>query len=516
MTARVPWQGSDRPPRPWQAEALPLILAGLVRRERGLTSAVMGSGKSVLQAELAWLSMANLDGRAIVVGAPREALVEQLCATFAARCGLDAVGAYYGRAKAPDRPVVIACYDSLPQLQAAIAEQHRRTALVILDEAHRTETERVRGAVEGLAPWGLVGFTATPYRSLPSERLSLYSVIWYRYTLQQAVADGVLVPFRVVGLEELDPTRLDEACLELMQRHAVGPGIVSAVSIEDAETYARWLTEREWPALAIHSRLSADVRAARLEALRLGEVRCLVHVSLLAEGVDLPWLRWLCLRRRVGASVRFLQEVGRVGRIDYGDPTKTEGLVLDPRLLLGRFGWDTTEAIGLALDEAADAECQERAVATLEPSDAEGVALDSLLAHLHQVREMAVAARVIPTPKVDPGGWQLAPISEGQLALLAKSRRLTCHIPAEVRDPIKALVHVPHVLTRGQASELLDLLLGGQRWARRVAKERDVEAYMLRWSARVVRGADPVDPEAVKVVAKMGRRHEKLMGGSAT
>ena len=36
--------------------------------------------------------------------------------------------------------------------------------------------------------------------------------------------------------------------------------------------------------------------------------------SLLAEGVDLPWLEWLCLRRGAGSRVRLAQEVGRVVR----------------------------------------------------------------------------------------------------------------------------------------------------------------------------------------------------------
>jgi hypothetical protein len=48
---------------------------------------------------------------------------------------------------------------------------------------------------------------------------------------------------------------------------------------------------------------------------------------MLQEGVDLPWLRWLCLRRPAASRVRFAQEVGRVLR---AAPGKAEAVIFDP------------------------------------------------------------------------------------------------------------------------------------------------------------------------------------------
>ena len=57
---KTPWNGSAFKPRKWQAEALPEIIKQIKGMQRPIVSAIMGSGKSVLIAELAWMAMDNL------------------------------------------------------------------------------------------------------------------------------------------------------------------------------------------------------------------------------------------------------------------------------------------------------------------------------------------------------------------------------------------------------------------------------------------------------------------------
>jgi hypothetical protein len=318
-TIGAPWVGAPWTPRAWQKDALPIIIDALKRRQRGIVSAVMGSGKSIMQSELVALALAKAGHRSIVVTVPRQALVRQLAATIGARIGEDRVGVFYGRTKQPGRDVIVCCNASLPRLWEELQSYPKGVALMICDEAHGTQGEVLRETIPQINPAALVGFTATPFRSVPSETIEIFDSVIYRYTMTDAMRDGVLVPMRHERVRGEAEGSIDEVCLAMMQEHGAGPGIVSATSIDDADAYAAWLTDRDFPAASIHSGHSEADRIARLDDLRAGRVRALVHVSLLAEGVDFPWLRWLCLRRNVQARVRFLQEIGRVLRVD-NDP----------------------------------------------------------------------------------------------------------------------------------------------------------------------------------------------------
>lgn len=511
MTAPIAWEGAEWPPRRWQAEALPRIVDGLRRRQAGLVCAVMGAGKSILQAELVRMATRNLKGRVIVVCVPTQRLVRQLSATFANRLGEERVGQYYGRKKQL-RDVIVTCNPSLPKLQAQLSGEAREVALCVVDEAHRSEAASVRDVIPKLNPSCLVGFTATPFRSVPRETVSLFNTVFYRYTIEDAVKDRVLVPPRVEAWKGGQGVAIDAACLAMMQEHAVGPGIISATSIDDAEAYASWLTAKGWAAEAVHSKLSTTEQDERLERLRLGELRAVVHVSLLAEGVDLPWLRWLCLRRNVQASVRFLQEVGRVLRVqrepDEVLGPKTEGVLLDPHLLLGRFGWTTPEAIGKALEEAAKAEAEERNASQdpRQPKVEEAVALDVLLRCLGQMREGLERAGMVESNAHQSGGWKLAPVSVRQVEAVKRASKLTRHVPQRWRPPLRALTKVPWAMTRGQASDLLDVLYAGSRWARDKAARTNEPSWFLQWSPRLLTIEDAPSEAECKAVTRLGNR----------
>ena len=129
-----PWAGKQ--PRDWQAQALPIALDALRRRENAIICAIMGSGKSVLIAEVC----ASGRGR-VVVTVPTVALVVQLAATIGTRCPGE-VGTFYGDSKQTDKRITVVCLASLGTYAAATAHLEA-PALWIADEAHKTEAERV-------------------------------------------------------------------------------------------------------------------------------------------------------------------------------------------------------------------------------------------------------------------------------------------------------------------------------------------------------------------------------------
>ena len=108
------------------------------------------------------------------------------------------------------------------------------------------------------------------------------------------------------------------------------------------------------PSGTIHSGMDQEHKDLTLKLLKNGTIACVVHVSMLAEGVDLPYLMWSVLRRPVGARVRFVQEVGRPLR---SFPGKKIVLIGDPHDLFSKFSLANPEKLGEVLsDEEAEYE----------------------------------------------------------------------------------------------------------------------------------------------------------------
>lgn len=313
------------PLREWQKVALPCLENALRRGESGLVRACTGSGKTILLAALLLKKKPTRLGE-VLVTAPTQRLVEQI-ALVLKKAGLS-VGSFYSEEKRL-RPIVVACHASLPTLIARWKTKGITPSVWVADECHLTEGPTLRAVRSEWRDVVCLGFTATPHRRLTSETLHIYPRVFVDYGLEEARKDGVIVPFRRVGWEG-ERLPLDEACARLIA-NAEGPGLANAVSIDDATDFAAYLRKRGIAAKEIHSRLDRGEQDKRIKDLQTGRLSCLVHVSLLAEGADFPWLRWLCLRR-VGKNLtlsknRFIQEIGRVLRVF---PGKSEAVIYDP------------------------------------------------------------------------------------------------------------------------------------------------------------------------------------------
>lgn len=452
-----PWGGAPWTPRRWQREALPILVDALRAGKRPVVSAVMGSGKSILQTELAWMASLKAAGRAIIFVVPSQALVRQLASTMRHRLGRPNVGMFYAETKEAYSAVVVCCSASLKALQEELVRRGRTVALLVIDECHKSEADQVLEVVPKLAPILTCGFTATPFRSCDTESLSLFTDIVYRYTLSDALEDKVLVPFRVEGWNGDGEANTDRVCIELIQAHGDGPGIVSALSIEDAETYAELLTASQIPSRAIHSKLARAERDARIEALRKGELRALVHVSLLAEGVDFPWLRWLCMRRPVSARVRFMQELGRVLRSCEG---KSYAIVIDPHDLVGVHGLQHAAALGAALEEEAREQERKRGEGPGEVREMpEPIAIEAATRWARALLLALQAAGLAPQDQVRGRRWRTEPPSQRQVEVAQKMKWATRYLPADHREAVKVLVDRSSDLQRGAVSDLLSTLM---------------------------------------------------------
>ena len=475
MASLDPWAGDPRPPRRWQTECYPLAMAAIRGKERGVVQACTGAGKTRLQIAILRTAAATLrDGWRLVVTVPKVSLVEQTGRDVAAALG--SVSLYYTRRKEVAAPVVVCCIDSLDTLLTDLEVRGLRVALWMADECHRGNTAAVRATVERMQPVTRIGLTATPYTRVVGEALIGWDRLVYGYTIDQAAKDGVLVDYRPVlwdGPPQEDAAAVD-ATLSMIRRFAPpGPGIVSAPSCAEADALAEALRAEGIPAEAIHTKVpgGAKARARLIERLRVGDLRCLVHVDLLTEGVDLPWLLWLAMHRPRGSAVAIVQEVGRVLR---SHPGKTEAVVLLPHLtpVARSIGRDaelaaTAEDRARVLREAVERELQD--LDTPLPLAVSVGDVDGWIAALLQ--RCAVDGITIPASQVVQRA--MAPTSEqvrilGELAVGHSSP--IRYLESTQRDPLRAAIQHPEVLTRGAASDLIALCTALRRRAGEVKR----------------------------------------------
>ena len=445
------------PLRSWQRDALPVLDKAVRSRVRAIVQASTGAGKTdVIAAYLKRYVLPSLKpGWVAVVAVPSQNLVEQTAERIDRWCGEGTASRVYASEKTVTR-VVVCCFPSVRALADVLALSGERCALLIHDECHKP-------CEDVLNPVTRVGFTGTPFRSAAHERLEAWDVVAVRYGLPQALADKVIVPPRFV-FPTVDED--DYAYALRVAREATGPGVVSAVTIKDAESVCDYLNENGVSTTVVHSKLSKAENAKRLEYLRTGFYKAVVNVGLLVEGVDLPWLRWGCIRREEKASVRAIQHLGRYLRHDgaraWGTswlPAKTEAVIFDRCNSYGLR--DLNPEAELGESEAVSLEERMCAEAVGEKEDLETPLTDTqvvgeLTAWLLELRIHGQLYGASASTGPREGG--ITPAQVRALRRYGEQRwRGIRRLPKTVREALKALIKSPALesLTAAAASDLL-------------------------------------------------------------
>lgn len=425
--------------RSWQRQCL-IDQTAASPTDAGMVSAVMGAGKSIVIALLcaAWRGP-------VVVTTSTIKLVEQLSDEIRRLTG-EPVGVYYTGGKTTSR-ITVTCLPSVERLSVVLGPT--AGLLWLADEAHRCERDTVAAFMETCRPARRIGFSATPYRS--GAGLTIWTHEAYRYTLDDGIREGSLVPFRVVlwtkrladelGVPYYTPkhdpdynVKLNDAdtAIRAWCRSQDGPGVISAANIADAEDFAAECVTDGYRVQAVHSRMSKKAVKGAIERLRTGELSALVHCHMLSEGVDMPWLRWMALRQGRGSRVEFLQEFGRVLR---AAPGKTEAVIFDP--------WETsldhpmTGWLEIATEEDEAPEVDAEPNPTEDPLTGEAFEWDDLpekerkriLARSAEKAYLSTAVVALTASGLlDPFGgaasqWRQNPASDRQTAFMSKFDR---------------------------------------------------------------------------------------------
>jgi superfamily II DNA or RNA helicase len=459
MIPAEPWAWiAPLTPRPWQEPCIAAI------KRAGLGSApvchvVMGAGKSITIAEI--VRRIVVKGRRVVLTVPSVKLVEQMRATCIQALGTRAVGCVYTHEHSPHRPLSIVCHDSIWRWVDAGGEAD----VWIADECHRTEGPEIARWVDECAPRWRVGFSATPWLATDDRAIRAFKEVAFSYGPREAIEDGVLVPWRVRVLPGVEGDAVDRLLEMWSQWPPDGPGIISAASIVDADEIARRVSDAGYPAKTIHSRISQGEREAREIALKEGRLSAVVHVNMLVEGADYPWLQWIAMLRATSNRVRYPQELGRVLR---SHPGKERATVYDVHRITEQYGMTYDAALGWAAPEKKKGAPEEAGLMPPPPVPSVIVARETsawrawATMTLHDLE----LAGIIGSWKMKASDRDLAPTAA---QIRAAGRAIedfdtTWRGPNEAREHVREAVRAAALggWTRGDTSDALSLYAAGR------------------------------------------------------
>ncbi|HET9873188.1 MAG TPA: DEAD/DEAH box helicase [Propionibacteriaceae bacterium] len=201
--------------RPWQTDAL---AAWEGNGRRGIVAAATGTGKTRIAIEA--LRRTSAEGARATVIVPTRILQDQWvrelrAARFVPSRRLGTIG---GPAPDPnpDHLIIVAVIDSARTGSRSLIKHWNaqgHPTILIVDECHWAGSEYNRGVFEGDASWRL-GLSATPERGddgFDDVLVPELGGIVYRYSLKDAMDDGVLANLRLVNLlVDLSKSELSE------------------------------------------------------------------------------------------------------------------------------------------------------------------------------------------------------------------------------------------------------------------------------------------------------------------
>ncbi len=377
--------------------------------------------------------------------------------------------------------------------------------VVFADEHHTYYGKAFSSAVRDLAPYGLVGLTATPHSKTPEEQ------VIYRYPLAAAVADRYVKTPVIVGRKDDltdDQTKLRDGLNllkvkgEVAARYSnendlpqVNPVmLVVAQTIEEAEEYGTILRSSEidggrWAdtVLVVHSKQADDA----LEALANVEdlespVRIIISVGMLKEGWDVKSVFVIASMRASVSAILTEQTLGRGLRLPWGAYTDIE--ILDTLEVVAHERYeDLLKRAGVLNESFID-----RRTRALLRENANG--------ELVSVRE---TTEVSAPPSIHRKTGPDAPVVADHGAPLvedvktraddasAASKRLKQEIAARTDLPtLVAPVLKTTKLTSGFSLTHIVDLEPFRKLGTRLASDPEEELRRMKVSARVVEGAD--------------------------
>lgn len=356
--------------RDYQIDSVISINASMMQNENPLCVLPTGSGKTVIMCEVLLQAQEKYPTLKAIVLLRSVELVNQT-ATRLAEYGIKGVGMFCASlSKKELTPITVASIQSISEITTG------EINLLIIDEVHNYNHSLgkyllfVQKLKELRPKMKVIGFSATPFRNngYIYGKDKLFSKISYRKTLTWMIDNGYLVKpilkscnqqfntkniktsmgdYNIKELENLceDASKIQEQINDALPRLEGCKKIVwFCVSIKHAELVEMILKIKQESVCIIHSKQKDDIRNSNFKIFKnTFEIRNMVNVSVLKEGVDIVDIDAIVMMRPTRSANFYIQSVGRGLRtassktnclvLDYGNIVSSLGTLEDPVLI---------------------------------------------------------------------------------------------------------------------------------------------------------------------------------------
>lgn len=331
----------DLKPHPYQVEILTALDTARrdLEQHRNIVVAATGTGKTMVAA-FDYRRFAQQGPRpTLLYVAHRIEILEQARAAYRAVLKDPSFGELYVGGERPTRwRHVFASVQSLAGKLDEIPAEH--FDILVVDEAHHSGARSWESIVDHFHPREYLALTATPERAdgIDIVERDFGGRISAEIRLWDALDRGLLTPFDYFALDDstdlrairwvngrYDENQLSELyvrnesrlriVLDELDRKIENVDTMRAlgfcVSVEHARYMADRFTGSGLEARAITGETSSRDRAAWVEELRAGRLRCIFTVDVFNEGIDIPSVDTVLMLRPTQSATVFLQQLGR-------------------------------------------------------------------------------------------------------------------------------------------------------------------------------------------------------------
>ena len=162
----------------------------------GYFHACTAFGKTYLMMAMAEGYRAEAPHKKIIILEENTKVLEQVKQDFIDKTGFSAseIGAFYGKEKTADTPIVVGTYASMEKMINAVGKEN--IGLVLCDEAHHILSENRRRVAQVFNSSCLYGFTATPEYDKDKNCADVFGKVIDSVTLREGVEEGLLCSFK--------------------------------------------------------------------------------------------------------------------------------------------------------------------------------------------------------------------------------------------------------------------------------------------------------------------------------
>jgi len=313
-----------------------------------------GSGKTTIVAHL----VREFPSRRVLFLCPWRELVYQAHRRFVEH-GIPAGISMGCLSPKSDAPVHIST------IQTASRRNLGRYDLVVIDEAHRAVSKSCLKIVKQYPRSKILGITATGRRHDGKPLSKAFDRMLIGATVAELTRSGHFAPYECYGPREpidttpvkvswrtkdyhprglekiyLKPRLIGDAVQAWTEFAPSRPTFIYCVTLRHVADVVDRFNSAGIPAAAITGETGPRARRDLFEKLESGDLRCLVNVGVLTEGVDFPSLGAIAMLRPTLSGTLFRQIIGRGSRLVDG---KSKCVLIDHAGNINRHGFPTDE-----------------------------------------------------------------------------------------------------------------------------------------------------------------------------